>query len=197
MNNLSKKNLIMVPLITVVKKLISKNTWQNVSFFGKDSKCSAPLFFKQLPLIGNKGEMLVIKAPKLNLSYIIKSRIFVVPFGMDYFLVGETFEWEDKTLKPSFKAKKWLEKYLKKIISVPYEVVFRLAGIRPTVTDRKPLLGRHHNYQNLFVFNGLVTRVSLMAPLLSERLFKFFHENIPLPEQIDISRFKKKPDSSR
>ena len=71
-------------------------------------------FFKHLPLIANKGEMLVIKAPKLNVSYILKSRIFVVPFGMDYFWVGVTFELEDKTLKPSFKAKKWLEKYLKK-----------------------------------------------------------------------------------
>lgn len=152
-------------------------------------------FFKQLPLIGNKGEMLVIKAPKLIVSHIIKSRIFVVPLEMDYFWVGATFEWEDKTLKPSPEAKKWLEKYLKKIISVPYEVVSHSARIRPTVIDRKPLLGRHHKHQNLFVFNGLGTRGSLMAPLLSEWLFKFLHENIPLPEQIDISRFKKKLDS--
>ena len=65
-------------------------------------------FFKQLPLIGNKGEMLVIKAPKLIVSHIIKSRIFVVPLEMDYFWVGATFEWEDKTLKPSPEAKKWL-----------------------------------------------------------------------------------------
>ena len=148
-------------------------------------------FFKHFALIGNKGEMLVIKAPKLNVSHIIKSRIFIVPLEMDYFWVGATFEWEDKTLNPSSEAKKWLKKYLKKIILVPYEIVCHSARIRPTVIDRKPLLGRHHKHQNLFVFNGLGTRGSLMAPLLSEWLFKFIHENIPLPEEIDISRFKK------
>ena len=155
-------------------------------------------FFKQLLLKGNKGELLVINAPKLNVSYILKSRIFVVPFGMDYFWIGVTFELEDKTLKPSFKAKKWLEKYLKKIISVLYEVVSHSAGIRPTLIYRKPLVEGHHKYKNLYVFNGLGTRGSLMAQLLSEWLFKFFHENIPLPKQIDISRLKKKKsDSSR
>jgi len=146
-------------------------------------------YFKYLPLVGNKGEMLMIKAPKLKIDTIIKSKLFVVPLELGYFWVGATYNWKDKTLKTTRSGRKWLEEELKKLLIVPFEIVSQTARIRPTVIDRRPLMGKHQTYQNVFVFNGLGTRGTLMAPLLSQWLYDHLFEGKPLPEKVDIKRF--------
>ena len=55
-------------------------------------------FFKTLPLVGNKGEYLIIKAPDLQLTAALKSSFFVVPLGDDTYKVGASFNWTDKDL---------------------------------------------------------------------------------------------------
>lgn len=146
-------------------------------------------YFKDLPLVGNKGEMLLIKAPQLKLDTILKSSLFVVPLELDYFWVGATYNWKDKTLKTTQAGKEWLEEQLNKLLKVPYEIISQTARIRPTVIDRRPLLGKHPIYQNLVVYNGLGTRGTLMAPLLSSWLYQYLFEKVPLPEKVHINRF--------
>ena len=58
-------------------------------------------FFKYLPLDGTKGELFVIKAPKLNLDVIVNTSVFILPLGNDLFKVGATYNWEDKTNTPT------------------------------------------------------------------------------------------------
>jgi glycine/D-amino acid oxidase-like deaminating enzyme len=77
---------------------------------------------------------------------------------------------------------------LSKLIKCPFEVVDQMAGMRPTVKDRRPLLGILSSEHILF-FNGLGTRGLGMAPLLSQQLYNFTEQNIPLPEEINIQRF--------
>jgi glycine/D-amino acid oxidase-like deaminating enzyme len=59
---------------------------------------------------------------------------------------------------------------LNKLLDVEFELIEAKAGVRPTVFDRKPLLGLHPNLTKLAVFNGLGTRGILIAPLLSAHL---------------------------
>jgi len=152
-------------------------------------------FFNHLPLVGNKGEMLLIRAPKLKLQTVLKSQIFVVPLELDYFWVGATYNWKNKSLKTTLEGKEWLMMQLEKILQVPYEIVSQKARIRPTVIDRKPLLGQHPKHPNLYVFNGLGTRGSLMAPLLSKWLCQFIFEGISLPDKVNINRFMTTPEN--
>lgn len=147
-------------------------------------------WFNYLPLSGSKGEYLIINAPHLAPDRIIKGGVFVVPIKEDLFWVGATFSPEDKTLQPTEKGKIWLQKKLEALIDIPYTIYSHGAAIRPTVIDRRPLLGVHPQARSVFVFNGLGTRGVLMAPLLSKWFYEFIEKGKQLPEEIAINRFE-------
>lgn len=149
-------------------------------------------FFNQLPLDGTKGELLIIKAPNLNLDVVLKSSIFILPIGHDLFKVGATYNWEDKTNVPTEEGKQELIGNLKEIIECDFEVVEHFAGVRPTVKDRRPLVGTHFEHQRLHILNGLGTRGVMLGPSLAKALFENIEKKIPLDTQIDIKRFEKK-----
>ena len=54
-------------------------------------------FFGKLPISGTKGEHLTIHAPELKLEMVLKSGIFLIPIGNDHYIVGATYNREDKT----------------------------------------------------------------------------------------------------
>ena len=146
-------------------------------------------FFKYLPINGTKGEVLTIKAPKLKLNAVVKSSVFVIPLGNDLYTVGSTYNWTDKSNTPTTAAKNELLAKLKTLISCNFEVVAHNAGIRPTVKDRRPLVGRHPKHKNLYILNGLGTRGVMIAPYVAHKLFHYIEKNQPLDAEIDIKRF--------
>ena len=146
-------------------------------------------YFKYLPLEGTKGELITIHAPTLKLESILKSSIFVIPMEEDRYLVGSTYEWTDKTNNPTQKAKTELLKKLERLIDCEFEVVDQRAGIRPTVVDRRPLVGQHPNHKNMYVLNGLGTRGVLVAPSMAKALYNSIEKNTSLSKEIDINRF--------
>ena len=147
-------------------------------------------FFNKLPLDGTKGELLLIKAPNLNIDVIVKSSVFVLPFGNDYYKVGATYNWEDKTNIPTEAAKKELTDNLKELINCDFEIIEHYAGVRPTVKDRRPLVGTHPLYKNVHVLNGLGTRGVMLAPAMAKNLFNHIENQTPLDKHIDIRRIK-------
>ena len=146
-------------------------------------------YFKYLPLEGTKGELITIHAPSLKLECILKSSIFVIPMESDRYLVGSTYEWTDKTNDPTEAAKTELLEKLERLINCEFEVIDQRAGIRPTVVDRRPLVGQHPNHKHMYVLNGLGTRGVLVAPSMAEALYDSIEKSTSLPEEIDINRF--------
>ncbi len=146
-------------------------------------------FFNHLPLNEAKGELLTIHAPDLNVDFLIKSTLFVLPLGNDIYKVGATFNWKDKTSEPSEEGKKELIEKLQKVIRVPYKILSQSAGIRPTVKDRRPLVGKHSEYSKLAVLNGLGTRGVMIGPTVAKNLFNHLEKGQDLDTEIDIARF--------
>ena len=149
-------------------------------------------FFKNVPLVGNKGEYIIIKAEDLKFDEAIKSHFFIIPLGNSLYKVGATFNWKDKNTDPSEDARREILEKLKKTITCPFQVVGQEAGVRPTTGDRRPLLGKHPHYPQLVLFNGLGTRGILMSPYLAQLLYHHLEKDIKLPHEVDISRFSKK-----
>lgn len=149
-------------------------------------------FFNKLPLKVSKGELITIFAPELQIDYIIKSAIFIMPLGDDLYKVGATFNWSDKTNAPTEEGRSELESKLKSVLTCDYTIVDHEAGVRPTTGDRRPLLGVHKDNDRLAVFNGLGTRGVMIAPLMAKKLYEFLEEGIALEKEISISRFKQK-----
>ncbi|MDO9138179.1 MAG: FAD-binding oxidoreductase [Lutibacter sp.] len=146
-------------------------------------------FFNELPMQEAKGELITIHAPNLNINFMIKSAVFVLPLGNNNYKVGATFNWKDKTQLPTKEGKNELLTKLKSVIDVPFEIVEHIAGIRPTVKDRRPLAGKHPKHQKLAVLNGLGTRGVMIAPTLAKALYDHLENGIALDQEISIARF--------
>ncbi len=146
-------------------------------------------FFPTDNFVGNKGEYIIIKAPKLQSEAILKGPLFIIPQGDDIYKVGATYSRDDFSKDATDEARKTIVSKLEKMISCDYEIIDQIAGVRPTVKDRKPLLG-NLEHENLLFFNGLGTRGILMAPLLSEWLYDFSEKNENLLSEVNIARFK-------
>ena len=148
-------------------------------------------FFNYLPLTGTKGEMLYIKAPGLQLTQQLKSSLFILPMGQDVYWVGATFNWTDKTILPTEQGRQEMLEKLSTMIEVPYTITDQFGGIRPTVKDRRPLVGKHPIHKNLIVFNGLGTRGVMIAPTVAKQLYQHLEKEQELPKDINITRFIK------
>ena len=157
--------------------------------FSEGFKMTANPFFSHLPLQGNKGEVLTIKVPGLQLDYIIKSSVFLMPYVDDLFWVGATYNRDDLSDIPTQDARTFLTSRLERFLKLPYEIVDHKHGIRPTTKDRRPFVGSHKSYPNYVVFNGMGSRAVLMAPWAAKQLFDSMYKDIPLNEEIDINRF--------
>ncbi|NNJ88869.1 MAG: FAD-binding oxidoreductase [Eudoraea sp.] len=149
-------------------------------------------YFNYLPLNGTKGELLTIKAPELKETSVIKSSVFIIPLGEDTYRIGATYKWQDKTNEPTAEAREELETKLKTFLKCEYEVIHHAAGIRPTVADRRPLVGQHPIHKHLFVLNGFGSRGVMIAPYASKALFNFIENDEELNPEMDISRFRKR-----
>ncbi|MEL6974380.1 MAG: FAD-dependent oxidoreductase [Bacteroidota bacterium] len=148
-------------------------------------------FFSYLPLNGTKGELLTIYAPDLKESSVIKSSVFIIPLGDNLYRVGATYKWKDKTNVPTEASKNELLTKLKTFLKSDFEVKKHVAGIRPTVTDRRPLVGTHPQYKNLFCLNGFGSRGVLIAPYAAQQLFDGIEKGAELNQEMDIVRFRK------
>ena len=152
---------------------------------------SNPLF-NYLPLVGSKGEILIIKTEDLNLTSIVKSSVFIIPQSApNHYLIGATYNRDDKSWDTTLDGKQYLINKLDEFLKGKYEIVDQLAGIRPTVRDRRPLVGAHPLHNHVFVLNGLGTRGVMVAPLTAQTLFNHIEKGTDLPIEISIDRFEK------
>ncbi len=64
-------------------------------------------------------------------------------------------------------------------------------GFRPTVKDRRPILGNHPEHQNYFIYNGLGARGILNGCYFSKELYEHIENGKELMAEVDLKRFDK------
>lgn len=154
-------------------------------------------FFDNLPVNGNKGEYIIIKAPELKIDFILKSNFTLIPLGNDYYKYGATYDREFKNNEPEEKNRKLLLEKLDQLIDCPYELVNVEAGIRPTVPDHKPIIGHHPNDSKLLLCNGLGSHGVMRASTMAKQLIDNEFNNQPIWPEIDILRYLKNSISQK
>ncbi len=169
-------------------KVIYRNISAKKIIFAEGAQAVENPFFPKHTLIGNKGEYLIIKAPELKLKALLKGPVYVIPLGNDQYKVGATYSRDDYSINATNEAKEEILSKLKTVINCPFQLIGHTAGVRPTTKDHRPLLGSLKENPNLIFFNGLGSRGFLMAPLLSEILFNYLENDIPLPKEMNITR---------
>ncbi len=190
-----KKNLLIEEKFDYNKLIISSNSvsFNNIvadkiifcqGYQGVDNP-----YFDNLNFKPTKGEILNIYSKDLKLKQIIHSRFLFTPIGNHHYSIGATYDWNNINVNPSSEAKKALSCQLDSILKIPYTITNQIAGIRPSTADRKPLVGRHEKYKQLYILNGLGTRGILLAPYLSKCLIEYIYKDVLLNHEININRF--------
>jgi glycine/D-amino acid oxidase-like deaminating enzyme len=146
-------------------------------------------FFSYLPFRGAKGEIFRVRIPGMAFKKILKNRIFVVPLEEDLYWIGATMENQFKGEQPTEKGKAWLLDQLRQLLDTPFQVEEHLAGIRPTVKDRRPFLGTHPLLPGLAIFNGLGSKGTSLGPFFAQQLVEHLVLGKELDPEVDIRRF--------
>lgn len=148
-------------------------------------------YFNYLPLKPTHGETLIIKTNQLNFEGIINKNMFVMHLKDDLYKVGATYNWKLKEPICTERGKAELIEKLNQFVEFDYEIISQQAGIRPTVKDRRPLIGTHPIHENLHVFNGLGTKGVMIAPYYSNQLINCLLRGDELDKEINITRYAK------
>lgn len=148
-------------------------------------------WFSYLPLEATKGEVLTVESTGITEEESINRKCFVLPIGNHQFKVGATYNWNSPNTEITEEAKQLLSEQLKSLSHEKFSIVKHEAGIRPTVLDRRPLMGSHHQFQKIKIFNGLGAKGFLIAPLLAKELVLSIESGKNLDKEINIERYNK------
>ena len=146
--------------------------------------------FSWLPVIPNKGEVLTLAESHIPESHIVNFGQFILPLGAHRFRLGATFELKAPDDKPTEKARDYLTGKLQKTFpGITPEIEKHQSGFRPTVPDRKPLIGAHPDFPRCISFNGFGSRGVMTIPWLSRNLADFLEGKGSILPEADIRRY--------
>lgn len=146
-------------------------------------------FFNHLPIRFAKGEALIIQSKDLEVEQVLNSKINISPMGEDIYYVGATYDWSSFEQTPTKAKKEYILEALEESVVCNFEIIEHKVGIRPTVKDRRPLLGEHPKYSNMYVFNGMGTKGLSLSPYFAEHLINHMEHQEALLDEVNIQRF--------
>jgi len=146
-------------------------------------------WFSYLPLHGKKGECLEVELPNHIQKEVLANGMFLVPQANGFFWWGGTFNHgEDDCTITEAKRKALLLKLEQITPDIPV-VKSQVAGMRPNVSDKKPLVGQHVSGKPVFICNGLGSRGTLNGPYAARALSRLFSTGEPIEEEMNCARF--------
>lgn len=171
----------------------SKTSYKNIEadkiIFAEGFNILINPYFKNLPIIGVKGEVLKVKTTATLPTAVVKGKEFLMPLTNNEYFVGATYDRDHVNYDNTEEAKEYLTKGVQQFLKSELEVLEQHASIRPTVVDRRPIIGAHPEYKQLICLNGMGTRGTMLAPVMVDELYDFLDRNEPIQKEADIARF--------
>jgi len=168
-----------------------KNKYRHIVFCEGSHVMGNP-YFNHLPFDPAKGDVLLVKIPDWPDEYIYKDQLFIAPWHKKgVFWVGSNYEWQTDNWNPTEDKRQWLIRQFESMYQGSYEIIGQLAGIRPAVKDRKPILGEHPQHPGMYLFNGLGTKGTSLGPHCADVLYRSIQTGHEIPDEISIRRFYK------
>jgi len=149
-------------------------------------------WFNWLPLKPAQGDILTLHIPDIQLQQIYNAGFFLLPLGNHMYRLGATYEWEQLEPIPTAAGKTQLLDKFEAVYGGPYEIINHQGGIRPTVADRRPLLGFHPEQPRVAIFNGLGTKGVMIAPYFAQQFAQALCGAAAIEDEVNIKRFKKR-----
>lgn len=147
-------------------------------------------FFHDIPVLPNKGHHLKVQlSVPLESADTIKKKHFLFPLSDGSYYYGGTYDRHDEADGINAASVEQLEKGLAEFYAESFTTEEVGVGMRPTVADRRPIIGAHPELPHYFVFNGLGARGVLSGSYFSQTLYEHIEHGVPLPPEVDLKRF--------
>jgi len=171
--------------------LVYKYNGENYSgiVFCDGYKSSIHPLFRDLPFQPAKGESFIIQTEQKVPNKILRDKIFLAPQNENEFWTGGGYQWKGLTELPTSNWKEEWQAKVDELLKVPYTIMEHNAGIRPSVKGRRPLLGQHFKYSRVYLFNGMGTKGTSLAPYWAERFLDLLLNKQAISEEVDLNRF--------
>ncbi|MEY8761751.1 NAD(P)/FAD-dependent oxidoreductase [Chryseobacterium tongliaoense] len=174
---------------------VSDSVYNDISFkniiFCEGMGVKENPYFSDIPVNPNKGHHIKVKLSEaIPQNITIKKKHFLFPIDNDLYFYGGTYDREQLHHHVDESAVEQLVNGLSEVYPYDFEVKEVNFGFRPTVKDRRPIIGVHPENKNLYVFNGLGARGILNGCYFAKNLYDFIEKGIPLHEEVSLSRFK-------
>lgn len=141
-------------------------------------------------LIPNKGEALMVRLPEWKIPAIVKDDVYFIPqVEGTLFWVGSNYEPWPTDPNPTATGKEFLMNAVGNFYTGAFVVEGHLAGIRPTTDDRRPLVGPIGGTRTRYLFNGMGTKGTSLAPYWADRLSAHLWDDSPLPKIVMPDRY--------
>ncbi|MGZ0707966.1 NAD(P)/FAD-dependent oxidoreductase [Coraliomargarita sp. W4R53] len=149
-------------------------------------------WFNGLALQPAKGETLLCRCPTLQLPRkLYHHKKWLLPYPDGSFRIGATYDEADLSETPTAACREELlaaaHEALKESHSI--EVTAHMAGVRPSTTDSRPIIGAHPTESGLYVLNGLGSKGASTGPAMSQQLAAHILTAAPIDPEVDIARF--------
>jgi glycine oxidase len=147
----------------------------------------------RIPFKPVKGEIITLEfstgLPEPLNNMILVKNSYLLPLGNNFYKSGGTYDWDhlDEIATPG--ATGVLSERVREITSIPFRIVDQQAAVRPSVSDRRPVIGTHPNHSALSVFNGLGTKGVMLAPYYANELYHAIENKRPVSKETGLSRF--------
>jgi glycine/D-amino acid oxidase-like deaminating enzyme len=138
-----------------------------------------------------KGEALHIRFREHRTDHIVdmvKKTSLIAPLGNGLFWAGGSYQWHYPDLAPSDGERHYILQRLHEMLAAPFDIVDHVAGVRPSVKDRRPFLGESPVKKRVYLFNGLGTKGALLAPYWATRMAAHLLEGVPLDPEVTLQR---------
>ncbi|MCW3169152.1 FAD-dependent oxidoreductase [Chryseobacterium sp. 09-1422] len=153
-------------------------------------------YFSDIPVIPNKGHHIRVKLSQpIPENLTIKKKHFLFPLNNGMYFYGGTYDREQLHEHIDESAIEQLRNGLSEFYPLDFDIEEVHFGFRPTVKDRRPIVGRHPVHADLYVFNGLGARGILNGCYFSKSLYDHIENNKDLPKEISLERFPNKKDA--
>ena len=189
-NSIFRKATVDHSLVNTIKTEYDGQSFSGIIFCEGYKNFENP-FFNFLQVDCTKGQLITVRSTFYE-EESLNRKCFVMPTGDNEYRVGSTYEWNQPNVDVDDEARELLRSNLASLVSEPFEIIDQIAGIRPTVKDRRPIMGEHPEHTGLFIFNGLGAKGYMMAPLLGQELTEFILNGTELDKEVRLDRFKKK-----
>lgn len=154
---------------------------------GASARCGP--WLAHVPWTVAKGESLTVEVSGLGPEIRMSHGHWLLPLTEGKAKVGATYVVGDDDLRPSLAARTELEHAAAELAGRTCPIRSQEAGLRLTLPDKRPVVGRCPRAEGVGVMAGLGSKGVLFAPWLARQWVEHLVTGAPFDSAVDIARF--------